>query len=745
MNESGFLSRCSDAFGRPVSLGSEWRWLFSVGLCCYLLNLGLRLSLWTLWDNPLLRVGDEFIMATHDSYWWLAQARGAEFGSSYSLALLTRWLHEIFGLGLGTIGFWTPAFISSLVIIPCVLWGWLLGGKNGCLFAGIVGALTPGFYARTRLGYYDTDMFTLLLPLLTVFFLAWWLNRHVAFPWVDGGKRNTSSTWLPIQVLVIGLFARFAGWWHQDIANYIGLLALVHISVGLIFCGRERRVPFLHEASIFLLAGVAGSAWTFYSGALAEMVGGVKNYALIVLALAACLSIWMSWRAHKERGNVGLAIALPIFLLAIYVTGFFSGPLDQIYSKLLLYLKPAATELADKAVSTGPIYPRVTQSIIEAKNIPFEVVLERTAYFSWLGIGALLAMIPVVFFRPVAVLLLPLVLLSVLSMKMGVRFGMFGGAPLMILLGVGCTALCRVVMPSGEYRERILTVVMVTLGLVLLLPRYAEYRKVPPTPVLDKAHAEALIGLGERAPEDAQVWTWWDWGYATQYYAGLNTPSDGARHAGNNLYPTAVALATSSPLRANQIMRYSAGFPGADPSTRWNTGSGSEARTLVARLGEERTALPQVAKQYIAVSYRDLRIAKWIMFYGNWDLERGTTKEPVIRRFGPGQMAFNLELGGVMNRSRQRNVIATADIMDQGSSRHYSYPRNTYSPHLVPGTPHLVFNKLAGESIFFDENSYDSMLVRLFTGDPESEEIKPYFRLVADGLPFIRIYEVLQN
>ncbi len=740
------MARYSNAFGHSSTLAQSWRWLLALSIGCYLLNLGLRLGLWTVWDNPMLRVGDEFIMSTHDTYLWLAHSRVAQFGDGRSLAYFTKLLHEFLGLSLGSIGFWGPAFLSSLVAIPCVLWGWFLGGRSGAIFAGIVGSLAPGFYGRSRLGYYDTDLFTLLMPLLTAFFLAWWLRQRTSFRWLPQEDETTPSKWLPFQILAIGLFARFAGWWHQDIANYTALLSLLAIAVGIAFARKGQRTTVLFEAAIFMLSGIPAVMWSYNFSPLYYLTGNA-GYIVLMILLGAGLATWRFSQGSEGVASRKLtALAALVFAAAFILAGFFSGPLGDILNKLLLYLKPASTAIVSTGgKAAGPIFPRVTQSIIEAKSIPLSIVMNRVAYYTPIGLAALAAVIPVLAARPLAVLLLPMVALSLLSMKMGVRFSMFGGAPLMIILGACGAALCRGLLPKDmRFRAAMSMGAMAVLGLSLLLPGYTEYRELRPTPVLDKIHAEALIGLGKRAPKDAVVWTWWDWGYATQYYAGLKTPSDGGRHSGRDLFPTAVAMATTSPLQANQLLRYSAAFPMMDPTVDWAREAGSAAQASLEKLGNESIPLKKVPTQYLVVSYKDIRIAKWIMFYGNWDMSSGTTEQPTLRRFGPGQVAVNPGIGGVMTGNGRKNAITSMDLLDIGKSTHYDYPQNTYSPRLVPKTPHLLFNKAAGESSFFDSKTYDSMLVRLFTGDPESDDIKPYFRLVADGLPFVRIYEVLQ-
>jgi dolichyl-diphosphooligosaccharide--protein glycosyltransferase len=83
-----------------------------------------------------------------------------------------------FGVSPPVAAFWIPAVAGGLVSVACALWGNLLGGWAVALGAGLVGGVAPGFWYRTRLGYYDTDIVTLLVPLVVGLMLAWWVRRN---------------------------------------------------------------------------------------------------------------------------------------------------------------------------------------------------------------------------------------------------------------------------------------------------------------------------------------------------------------------------------------------------------------------------------------------------------------------------------------------------------------------------------------------------------------------------------------
>ena len=54
----------------------------------------------------------------------------------------------------------------------------------------------------------------------------------------------------------------------------------------------------------------------------------------------------------------------------------------------------------------------------------------------------------------------------------------------------------------------------------------------------------------------------------------------------------------------------------------------------------------------------------------------------------------------------------------------------------------FLFNRVTDEKLAMDEGQYNSLMVQLLVGDPQSPRFSPYFKLVYDNV-FARIYEVL--
>ena len=736
----------------------DWRWIALYSLCIYAAVLALRLSFAGRWDHPELWVNGERILATHDAYYWLAKAKGVGVLQGYPLAQLAAFLHEKVGLGFGTLGFWMPAIMGAMVGVVCYLWGWLLAGRTAGIFAGLAGSLTPGFFYRSRLGYFDSDMFTLLMPMAIAWLLAYWVSSHTKSGWFVNKVHTSRGTggWL---AFFTGLTARLAGIWHSDIINILVLYSFSLILFVLINGLKDKKGTAFFQLSVFILAAFPGT----YYGLLqllplsffAPMFGKLSPHvfdSIGGITLSFCLMIFLQRSEHRgvsliKKTWVGLSVVIFVAL----ATKIAIVPFEEIVTKLFIYLAPSqegATSIG--SVSAGPIYPSVVQSIIEARHVPLTVILERGAFSAWLGLLALLSSVVIVFVRPIAILLFPFVLLQLASVSIGVRFTMFGGAALMIFLGCGVHLLINACSFLKSRKKAVSLGMQLVLGCGILLYCQQTYAKLPLTPVISKQHAEALFVVGETTAKDAMIWTWWDWGYASQYYAGRETMADGGKHAGRDVFPVGFSMSTPSTELSNRMIAFSSQYSsptpyavGYLPALSWDRVPREEiGETLKAQLA--RNDYPVKASQYLVVSWKDLRLAKWITYFGNWNLQTGSTVEASIGNYDPGKLGINTQRGAVMNREGGGGLVSDITVLSPDGVETKEYFMNTMSPRLLPQRRHLLINSVTKQSILMDRTAKRSTMTRLLIGDPNDPEISKYFKLVVDKLPFVRIYEVVQ-
>lgn len=748
----------NNAFLCGESLRRNWKTVLLLCLLVYAAVLGIRLSDAGKWDHPGLMVGQEHIMGTHDVYFWLAGAEGVGRAVDTAPANLLKAVSGIFGCTPGQAAFWVPAFVGALVALVCCLWGWMLGGRRSAVVAGFLGGLAPGLYFRTQVGYFDTDLFTLLMPLAVGWMLAFMLTPFVRNNWFKDSPERTDEPEL-IQTLLLalgfGLFARYAGIWHVDIIQLNKVFFWLALFL-LVFFGRKGQralgvtvlsffalttffgvQAFYAARNIYDSALASGSFWAplfWFLTKAAKLLWELEGMVGVVLGSALILSfrVWPS-KVRALAGDKWFALGMVLF--AVVLCGLLS-PGFRAFEQLNVYIKPAAEQGGQLASSVGesvnhPVFSGIGQSIREARNVPWSEVLGRFIVPSWVGFFGLVGFVLVLAFRPSALFLLPLLVLGVASVKLGNRFAMFGGPVVAIGLAVGLGWTAKRFLPKAK--DLIFYVMQAVLVAALLVPWSILHSKIGPTPVLAKPQAEALLELKKISSPDSTVWTWWDWGYATQYYAGRMTPSDGGDHSGRKIYPMALALTTDSLAQAANMIKYSAAR-NYDPASVWAKMDVNQAKAVVQGFKAEKVQAGDIPDQYLVLTWSNMPLLYWITYYGTWDMATGKghpyESERLKRAF-----KFNPRLGGVMFKDGSKPLPVTSiDLLTSSGRKYHSFPNIG---------PRLVINDVRKDAVIMDENMYKSVGVRLLIGSSEDADIKENFELVYDGFPHVRIYKVL--
>lgn len=748
--------------------GRPWLRLVLFALLVYAAVLAVRLADLPKWDNDLLRVDGEYIMGTHDAYAWLAGAHGVGTGAGTPLARMARTFEDLTGVSAGLFGFYAPAVFSSLVAPAVLLWAWTLGGLEAGLGAGFLAALVPGFYYRTRLGYYDTDIATLLFPVVQSWLVAHWLAPHLRSPWAvlrgrragdRAGKPGRPSPrpgkrpgpGLPAQgspavsplgapvfpvslawPLAAGVLVRLGGAdWHAHLPDFNFLVAVAAGGLTLLLARPGARPVLLWGLTVFGLAGFFGP-----------------------LGLAGAVGLALLFRyapALAAPVQARLWPGLTVFVLLLCLTGMAQGVVRTALDKFKVYSKTtvevAGQDAANRSgrpkaasgtarpaspVAAPPVYPGITQSVVEAQNMPLEETLARISPRAWITVAGLAGFLAVVLCRPAAVFLLPLAVLALLGHKLGVRMTMFGGPAVGLGLVLPVVWALRRLGRDRAWTGWAAAGTSAALGLLLTWPALAEYRQMGPTPILTRPHALALKELGRLAPPGSHVWTWWDWGYATQYYARRMTFADGARHSGEYLFPLALPLTTPIPLQSSQVIAFSA-LKGYAPWRDWNQRSGAEVADFIRFIGQNRFAERPKDRQYLVVAWENLRLVYWISYYGSWDLEKGEGSHGVAQEVS-GKLSVDRDRG-LLEMGGQPLPLKSVDVVD-GKGRNFLEFHN-------PVGGHLVINDAATQALLLDDLAYNSAMVQLLLAAPDNPALKDTFRLVYEGFPMVRIYEVL--
>lgn len=472
--------------------------LLALLILAYLFSIAMR-TIWVTEFQPIEQFhwNNELMINTNDGYFFAEGARDILGGTHQAndlspitepISLLTAWLSQIIPVSFETLILYMPSALGSLIVIPIILIGRVLGQTGIGFIAALIASVAHSYYNRTMTGYYDTDMLTIVLPLFAIYFIILAITH----------QRNRFL--IPITIA----FA-LAQWWYPQSYSLNTALLVVSLLYALIF---ERKNHYFYKISLFIIIGVLSLP--------------------IWIKIAIALAIFAFFHFQPQRDQKwfwGLFGAI----IALY---FATGGFDPIWSQLKAYL--VRESVSDNA---GLHFYNVAQTVREAGNIPFSVFAERISghpiTFILGFVGYVLAIIA---YRPLLITL-PLVALGFIAMSAGLRFTIYAVAPMAIGFAYFLFFITRLIE-----KQWLRIIALSVFTATALYPNYLHVREYMTPTVFTANEVAALTELGKISNEEDYVITWWDYGYPIRYYSDVKTLVDGGKHSGDVNYPASYIL-----------------------------------------------------------------------------------------------------------------------------------------------------------------------------------------------------------
>lgn len=679
------------------------------------LSVGVGMRLWELpdWNEPELMVAGEVLLSKHDAYGWLAGAKHINQHSSSPFSTGVRIVHETIGMPLDQIAFWLPVLLAPLAALPVCLLVFWWGIPEAGMVAGVMAGSSIGYFIRSRVTCLDTDVLTLFFPLCLAAGLIMWLESVTPQP-RGRGYAPAPGVVLLLAFLLGLLYRGYIVFYPSGEPVGLSILGLALLTGMILSAARYR----LLIASGLLIVGLVGD------GLWPET------------AIAAG-AVFLTFLRPDLLARRKAAIVLLVLLGgALWWLSDFTAKATAIWFHFSRYGR-----------LTGGTGASTLPPVIETVPEAWPVSLDGAIFFmagNWplfvIGIAGLLI---VLWKRPGALLLLPLLILSLASVRLGIRFTMYGGAVLGIGLACG-TALCLRAVHAPRWA-------IIAAQLVLLFavcwPLGKTVEAVDPEPVIAEPLVSALLELKQRSAADAQLWVRWDLGYAVQYYAERMTLVDGYRNSAEEVFPVTFVYAASTPLSAYQmiarcsLLQQSSGpatvadgqlpyyqnpFPDLMRKltpTAFNSFLQDLKRPKVAWTHE----LPQ---QYLVLTWEDMQRAHTLLSYGSWDFVQG--------RPGPGEFfvirehaEYDLD-SGLMTVGNKVYQLSSKEMITGNGRQYLTWPQENGW--------HAVARIVDGVTFMMDDAAYQTMMVQMLLAEPERFE--PYFELFIDRFPFVRIYRI---
>lgn len=441
---------------------------------------------------------NQLMINTNDGYYWMEGARDILNGFhqdndlspvTNAASMLLAFFVKILPFSFESVAIFLPAFLSSLIVVPIVLISKELKNLEVGLIAGVIASIAHSYYNRTMLGYLDTDMLNIVLPL----FLLWSLV----------GAINTNKN---IYLLITALEIVVYRWWYpQSYSLEFSFFTLILLYT-LIF--DRKNIYNFKLLSIMLIAMM-----------------GLDD----IIRLALSLMLYFILKNEKYNRYVYhiLASSIIVFLLA--------GGLSPIIAQLKNYVFRDSIMQGDKGLNLH--FFTVMQTIKEAGHISFDTFATRISGSVITFIFALLGYIYLLYKHRLMLLSLPIVGLGFLALSGGLRFTIYA-VPIMALGSAFLIIGLVKYLPTKKMRFLAATL-MALLALYPNITHTLEY-KVPT--VFTSSEVDVLTKLRDKASRDDYVISWWDYGYPIRYYSDVKTLIDGGKHEGNNNFTVSFML-----------------------------------------------------------------------------------------------------------------------------------------------------------------------------------------------------------
>lgn len=486
-------------------------------LIAYTFSVALRMVwVYQFADAQSMKFAGEFMINTNDGYFWAEGARDIINGISQpndlspvtqAASQLTAFFSRILPFTFESIIFYMSALLSSLVVVPIILIAKRVHNLEMGLIAALLGSIAWSYYNRTMVGYFDTDMLNIVLPL----FLLW------SVIWAVDTKED-------IYLLITAFDILLYRWWYPQ--------------------------SYALESSFWLLLLL----WTL----LFERKS-IYNYKLLSIMLVAMLNIDGSWRFgaifalfyifSQKKSEKYIYHILLLSIGAYFITGGF----DPIWDKLKAYV--FTTTVAKDEGGLGLHYFTVMQTVREAGHISFETFANRISGHIVTFMLSLAGYLWLLYRYKIMLFTLPMLALGFLALTGGLRFTIYA----VPVLAFGMAFLISEISHRLTNSKALRYLFMSLATLAVLYPNYKHIEAYSVPTVFNAAEVEVLNKLKDIAQREDYVVAWWDYGYPIRYYSDVKTLTDGGKHSGAVNYPVSYIL-TRPQLQAARMARLDVEF-----------------------------------------------------------------------------------------------------------------------------------------------------------------------------------------
>jgi dolichyl-diphosphooligosaccharide--protein glycosyltransferase/undecaprenyl-diphosphooligosaccharide--protein glycosyltransferase len=695
-------------------------------LLAYLFSIGIRMY-WPIHfaDNESFRYAGELMINTNDGYFFatgardilegisaLDKQRASAFHVSPGLVLLTAYITKFTPFSLETVILYLPAIISSFIVIPIILTARLVGHTLIGFFAALLGSIAWSYYNRTMTGYYDTDMFSVLLQ-----FGIFYSFMHIVY------KKDLTSILLASFLILI-----YPYFYPQGMTIVYAMFVMLVVYLTLEYKGWIKSA----ETDNFKKGAIS-----LYGSVILLSIVLMTSLPVIVRAVIFIFALIILLKMKLEEKKL-LYIALLFFLGYLVFGNIFGEILRRVFSFL------------DRGVDAeGLHFYQVIQTVREAGAIPFSTMANR---ISGSQIGVLLSLVGyivlVIRHKPFIVAL-PMIGVGVLSLWAGLRFTVYA----VPIAAISSVYLFYVIADKVTQDPKVKYALIGLATAAMLYPNIIHVIGYKVPTVFNKAEVNDLVKLDEISDSKDYTLTWWDYGYPIWFYSNTNTLIDGGKHGHDNYLISKIMQTTSPELAANlsrlAVETYIESNYSIVSDTIFKNGKEDQRNpnSVLSELENSLYALPPKTRDiYLYLPYRMLNIFPTVTVFGNLDLNSGKAERKIA--FYPTSVVSNKEgvltlrngivfdaKKGVIILGQQRKKV-TNFIITQNMKNGKTQLQSQY--YHEDGEYAIIYMRSYGQIIVMDRQTFHSMYVQMFILGKYDKKL---FELVVSS-PYSKIYKL---
>lgn len=452
-------------------------------------------------DYESFKFNGQFMINTNDGYFWAEGARDILSGVSQDNDLspinlaasqLTALFAFILPFSFESVILFMPAVLGSLVVIPIILISKSLNNQEMGLVAALLASIANSYYNRTMIGYFDTDMLNIVLPMFLLWSIIWAI-------------RTNENKYLIITAIDILIYR----WWYPQSYSlefsFFGLILLYTL------IWDRKNIYNYKLLSLMMLAMI-----------------GLEGYIRTVLVIGA----FYIYTKEKFDKYVYYILGASIVLF------FASGGFNPIWGQLKGYVFKEAVTVGKEGL--GLHFYSVMQTVREAGHIPFETFADRISGHTVTFLLSVAGYIYLAYKHKIMLFGVPMIGLGFLAYVGGLRFTIYAVPVLAFGIAFLITEAARV-MPT--MRLKFLTITALTLA--ILYPNILHIQNYRVPTVFSADEVKVLDEFKDIADREDYVVAWWDYGYPLRYYSDVKTLIDGGKHSGVVNFPISFILTHS--------------------------------------------------------------------------------------------------------------------------------------------------------------------------------------------------------